>query len=129
MEQQALQLSKHKVLIPTLFFIIFIFQACTTDNGPCDYDIARFDAKVTSITPYTENGDTLYKVMMDFNKSSLAKEEQDLAKLKDVTIDNAFIKKNRLAVGVIYAGTVSERTSGNCTPLFVSFDTGMSAGE
>ena len=108
-------------IIPIL--IILAFFSCTQNaGGPCDYNIDDAKARVVAIEKYTHNDKKLYKVKLKFNKSGLSDEPQLLNEIKNTEIDSAFIERNEIKVGNVYPCTVSERTSGNCTPLFVSFE-------
>ncbi|MDP4662913.1 MAG: hypothetical protein NWQ55_03495 [Salibacteraceae bacterium] len=66
--------------------------------------------------------DGTIQVILDFDASSLALEDQDLGKLKDMKVDHDFLVRNNIEIGNKYSVTVSEITKGDCTPMFVSFN-------
>ncbi len=105
---------------------LFLFFSCRNENGPCEYDITEIEAKVVSLEPYQSGeGKQLFHIVMKFNESFLAKQNQFLddlvPRIKGKT-DSTFIHRNQIKTGHVYSGTVSEIKSGNCEPMYVSFN-------
>lgn len=103
---------------------LFSCNNSTRDGGPCQYEKDQFEARVMSITPLKDGKVT---VLLDFNVSSLALEDQNLADFVSDEVNEEFVKSNRIVEGNVYTGTVSEVASGNCTPIIVSFNSDLSA--
>jgi hypothetical protein len=110
------------------------FNGCRQSSGPCQYRILPVQAKIVSLEPYREGSDTtqLYHIVLRFNESNLAKKDQLLEewvpRLKGNT-NSDFLIKNNIKTGNIYPATVSELESGNCQPVYVSFDYYFKPGE
>ena len=104
-----------------------LLSGCLPKNGPCEYDITEIQAKIISIEPYKNKADStqLYHIILRFNESNLAKQDQFLEdwvpRIKGKT-GASFLENNNITVGDIYPGTVSEKKSGNCQPVYVSFN-------
>jgi len=92
-----------------------------TDGGGCEYDTFDFVAEVKDIRPQQDNPDVL-DVVLDFNTSTLALEDQTFGELREVVVDSAYFKRNHMRVGIKYTGTVSEIRTGTCNPFFISFN-------
>lgn len=114
--------------------LIIAFGGCRQPSGPCEYEIQPVEARIVSIEPYKEGKDStqLYSIVLRFNQSGLAKENQRLEewvpRIRGKT--NAdFLNRNNIREGNIYPGTVSELKSGHCQPVHVSFDYYFKAGE
>ena len=106
--------------------LIFLLFSCQQNNGPCEYDIAEFEAKVVSLEPYqSETGKQLFHIVLKFNSNELSKQNQFLEdwlpRIKGKT-DSTFIQRNQIKPGHVYSGMVSELKSGNCEPVYVSFN-------
>lgn len=110
-----------------LFFAtLFLFTtSCNQRSGPCDWREIETYAKVTSITPYVEKGDSLYRVTMKFEASVLKEKPQTLNDLKGFHIDKAFLQRNRIQKGLRYKFTVHELLSGNCKAPVIVFHHAM----
>ena len=66
-----------------LLLILYIgSQACTFNQGPCNYEEIRFKASVAAISPYKKGDKQLYEVVLRFNNSSLYGAKQTLNDLK-----------------------------------------------
>lgn len=104
-----------------------IFLGCRQSSEPCEYEIYPVEARIISIEPYKEVNDTtqLYHIILRFNQSNLAIQNQWLEDwlpgVKGKT-NAEFLNRNKIKEGNIYPGTVSELKTGNCQPLYVSFD-------
>ncbi|MDP4685866.1 MAG: hypothetical protein NWR83_05695 [Salibacteraceae bacterium] len=103
-----------------LAFISFTSCKSSSDKGgDCFYNYVDTYAKVIEMKPAA---DGTIQVILDFDASSLALEDQDLGKLKDMKVDHDFLVRNNIEIGNKYSVTVSEITKGDCTPMFVSFN-------
>lgn len=102
--------------------IILNVQACKSSSQKgedCIYETVDTYAEVIDMKPAAD-GKIL--VILDFDASSLALEDQELGKLKDLKIDHDFLVRNNIELKNKYSVTVSEITKGDCTPIFVSFN-------
>lgn len=106
-------------LIICCFAAFFTLSACTSGEGPCDYDIVRAEAEVKEIVVKQDGS---FSVVLSFNNSPLAFEDVTLEDLRQIKIDTTFLFKNHIEIGNRYKTTVSTRVSGNCTKQIVSFD-------
>ncbi len=103
-----------------LAFISFTScQSSSDKGGDCFYNYVDTHAEVIEMKPAADGS---IQVILDFDASSLALEDQDLGKLKDMKVDHDFLVKNNIEIGNKYSVTVSEITKGDCTPMFVSFN-------
>lgn len=103
-----------------LLLAIFISSCSNQSGGECFYDTIDTKAKVVDIKPH-EDGNGQIAVVLSFEASKLALDDQELGALKDISIDHDFIVRNNIELGNRYDVTVSELTKGDCTPSFVSF--------
>ncbi len=106
-----------------LFFGAFLLSCGggQSNADDCYYETYNVMVRVKNFKPHPD-GDGKISVILDFDGSSLAFEDQELSTFKpDVRIDHDFIERNRMEIGNKYEATVSEISEGNCTPLFVSF--------
>lgn len=106
--------------------ILILVAACRESSGPCEYVISEVQAEVHSIEPYSGKDSTqLYHIILRFNGSGLSKQmqllEDWLPRVKGKT-DAGFIERNQIKKGEIITATVSEIKSGNCQPVYVSFN-------
>gem|GEM_PF-388763 len=90
-------------------------------NTDCTYDTITTMAEIKEIKPHAD-GQGRIAVVLDFKASKLALEDQELGDLKEISIDHDFLVRNNLSLGNKYEVVVSEIVSGDCTPLFVSFN-------
>lgn len=107
-------------------------MGCHSNKERCDYDIQEIQAKVIDIVPVSEeNGSTEeqgkehnpnYRVIMEFNTSVLSEEPQELGKLLKKNTDSLFVARNKIKIGLIYTGSVSELVSGDCQVIYQSFN-------
>lgn len=96
--------------------------ACTTPSNKsqdCFYSTIDTHAEVIDLKPGV-NGKI--RVILDFEASKLALEDQELGELKNLEIDHDFLVRNNIEIQNKYSVTVSEITKGDCTPIFVSFN-------
>lgn len=100
---------------------LFLF-ACQSASGPCDYEIIKTETEVVGIQKYEQKSKSLYHVRLAFEGSSLFSSKQYLEKIKNIDIDSAFIARNNIFIGNRYSCTVSERLSGSCEEIIISFD-------
>lgn len=113
--------------VPFIVFCSLVFAGCVREKGPCEYTITEIEARVVSLEPFQVKDDTtlFYHIVLRFNESELAKKNQLLEdwvpKIKGKT-NSYFLKNNNIKIGDIYPGTVSEILSGNCQPVYVSFN-------
>ena len=98
---------------------LYSCQSSSSSGGDCFYTYIDTHAEVIEMKP-GKDGDIL--VILDFDASKLALENQELGDLKDITIDHDYLVRNNIEIGNKYSVTVSEITEGNCTPVFVSFN-------
>jgi hypothetical protein len=98
---------------------LYSCQSSSTSGGDCFYNYIDTHAKVIEMKPGKE-GSIL--VVLDFDASKLALENQELGELKNITIDHNYLVRNNIEIGNKYSVTVSEITEGTCTPVFVSFN-------
>ena len=101
---------------------MMLLGSCEQKSGPCDYDQTKARVEVVGIREFIVEGEKRYKVRLSFSASGLAQEDQFLDEFRDERIDSTFVAFNRISVGRVYLCTVSERRSGNCAPLVVSFN-------
>lgn len=102
-------------------FVLFCFvltYSCSS-SGPCDYAITETHAKVLQIDTLP-NGNT--NIQMQVYGSSLSDQQTYLHELKNTPTDTAFVRRNKIKVGVEYSITVSDRINGTCTERIVSFN-------
>jgi hypothetical protein len=114
-----------KLLAATTAVLITIFlDACaetSTNKNDCEYDIVETMAEVIDIKPHPK-GNGKIEIILDFKASPLAFEKQELGALKGFDINHEFLVRNNIELGNKYSVQVSSITSGDCTPLFISFN-------
>lgn len=105
-----------------LYIIVATLGACTQpQTGPCDYNITDTYALITKIQQDGESNK--FDVVLKFYGTGLAKGEHLLTDFKNVTVDSAFIQRNKLAVNNKLHVTVSERAdNGSCEQFVVAFN-------
>jgi hypothetical protein len=112
-------------LITGLMLSSALFSCNSSTEGPCGYTDPIFvKMEITSIEPADEEG--IYNVWLQFNKSILAQEEQELGELRDVKVTSSYLEKNHLQEGITLTGKVSELTEGDCEPYVLSWNHGFS---
>lgn len=94
-------------------------QSSSASGGDCFYNYIDTYAEVTDMKP-GKDGSIL--VILDFDASKLALENQELGDLRDIKIDHDYLVRNNIEIGNKYSVTVSEITEGSCIPLIVSFN-------
>lgn len=101
-----------------------ILFGCNSGNGnqqECFYETYDVLVTIKDMKPH-KDGDGKINVVLDFDGSSLALKDQDLSEFKkDVKIDHDFLVRNNIELGNKYEASVSEISTGDCIPLFVSF--------
>lgn len=106
-------------LFSLVIISLFSCKSSSTSGGDCFYSYIDTHAEVTEMKP---GKDGAILVILDFDASKLALEDQELGDLKKITIDHDYLVRNNIEIGNKYSVTVSEITEGNCTPVFVSFN-------
>lgn len=101
--------------------IVILFFSCQ-NQGPCDYDIVETQAKVLKIDTLS-NGDC--QIHLQVYGTSLSSQTQFLNELKNIKTDTAFVRRNKIKIGLEYNLTVSDRLSGSCQERIVSFQHGF----
>jgi hypothetical protein len=117
--------SMEKIVISFVFTQTLLLFSCNMQNTPCEYNIVPFHAKIVDMAKANDDGsgETLYTIYLEFDDSKLSKEKQTLNALTGHRINDAYFDRNKLQLGNIYRGVVSERISGNgCEERFVTFD-------
>lgn len=109
----------HINFLPIITSLCLISACSAGKTGECYYETVETHAEVIEIE---RKADGNLSVILDFKASKLALEDQRLEDLKELQIDSAYILRNRIAVGNKYEVVVSQITSGNCIPQFVSFN-------
>jgi hypothetical protein len=98
-----------------------------TDGGPCDYDSARFEAKVIDITAVeSRTTDSVYKVKVSINNKHKLY-NRDTIFLNHMTsdeINSAYLRKQHIELGKVITGMAFYRLTGTCTPEIYRFDPG-----
>ncbi len=104
-------------------FILFLLSSCFQTQKPCTYEKVYFKAKVAKIDTLEQLAtDTTFDVLLSFNNSYLYKQLQSLSKIKEIKIDNAFLKRNKISKGKVFTGIVSQTDEKHCPSFYVSFD-------
>ncbi|UTW63252.1 hypothetical protein KFE98_03595 [bacterium SCSIO 12741] len=106
-----------------LFSLILMLSACQ-ESGPCEWYTSKFHAGISAIEfkEVNANGDSTYRVMLQFDQGTLSREYQDLGELRNVEITQEALVRNTLRVGVSFTGSISDVKSGNCESPIVAFD-------
>lgn len=98
--------------------------ACTgngqADDG-CEYQTTDVLMTIKDIVDDPER-EGFKKVVVSFNASSLALEDQELGELRDMEITEEYIERKHMHIGNKYRGTVSDLIKGNCQELFLTFE-------
>lgn len=105
-----------------LILLTFSISACTQpQGGPCDYTTTDTYALIKDIQQVDATNE--FKIVLKFYGTGLAKGEHLLTDFKEVTIDSAFIQRNKLAVNNKLHVTISERNDqGSCEEYIVAFN-------
>ncbi len=114
----------HKVYNGILALILLVLSACSSQKGPCDWDYIRVEIEVLDLVPFeVEDGDEkLYHILVSFNGSLYAAEDQNLDELLGLKVTKEDIEKSRIRIGTRYKGLVSEVKTGNCKSPVLSVD-------
>jgi hypothetical protein len=109
----------------TLILISLFLASCQEQSGPCEWYETKSIAEVVSVDAFDVNaeGDSLYRVGLQFDGTVYAEKIQYLEDLKEMEITSSTLAKNRIQVGIRYKTIVSELKSGNCKAPILSFET------
>ena len=111
-----------KLFGASLISIALIVSCTQSSSDPCEYDILEFKAKVIGFENYVDGDKEYIHVVMKFDRSSLSEKDQYFDELKSIKIDQNFIDRNKIKKGFVYKGTISEIMSGDCQPIYITFN-------
>ncbi len=107
-----------------LGLVFGLTMASCQDSGPCEWYTSRFHAGVSSVEfkEINAEGDSTYRVLLQFDQGTLSRELQDLGELRQVEITREDLVQNSIRPGNSYTGSISDVKSGNCKSPIVAFD-------
>jgi hypothetical protein len=97
-------------------------QHLTTDGGFCEYDSAKFKAKIIEIRPTQNQGyDSLYQVKLLIN-GHYRRDTIFLNSIVNHEINASYLRDHYLKAGKEITGMGFYRRTGTCTPEIYRFD-------